>query len=109
MEDDMGKTLASYNQIPIRLAWAITIHKSQGMTLERAEVDLSRTFEKGQGYVALSRLKDLKGLKLTGFNNIALQVDSLAYKADIRFQELSRQEERISDSAELEQRAVSFI
>ncbi len=109
MEDDMGKTLASYNQIPIRLAWAITVHKSQGMTLERAEVDLSRTFEKGQGYVALSRLKDLNGLKLLGFNDIALQVDTLAYKADLRFQELSRQEERIADSSELEQRAVSFI
>ncbi|BDS12161.1 AAA family ATPase [Aureispira anguillae] len=108
IEDDLGKSLASFEQIPIRLAWAITVHKSQGMTLDCAKIDLSRTFEKGQGYVALSRLKNLDGLQLSGFNETALQVDSLAFKADKRFQELSAQIEKV-DIKELEKRALSFI
>jgi len=89
IQDETGKTLAKFNQIPLRLAWAITVHKSQGMTLDAAEIDLSKTFEKGQGYVALSRLKKLANLKLLGINETALQVDSLAFKADQRFQQLS--------------------
>lgn len=89
IEDEKGKTLASFNQVPLRLAWAITVHKSQGMTLDTAEIDLSKSFERGQGYVALSRLKDLEGLYLMGLNNTALEVSPLALKADKRFQELS--------------------
>lgn len=109
IEDDMGKSLASFEQIPVRLAWAITVHKSQGMTLDCAKVDLSRTFEKGQGYVALSRLKNLEGLQLSGFNETALQVDGLAFKADKRFQELSAAIEQDVDVQALKKRALSFI
>jgi len=93
IEEDTGKALASFNQIPLRLAWAITVHKCQGMTLDAVEIDLSKTFEKGQGYVALSRLKEIENLQLLGINSVALQVDALAQKADIRFQELSNEAE----------------
>ncbi len=108
MDDDQGKPLASFEQVPLRLAWAITIHKSQGMTLDAAEIDLSRTFEKGQGYVALSRLKSLGGLRLKGVNEVALQVDDLAAKADFRFQELSLDASGLN-SDELEKESKDFI
>lgn len=109
IEEEEGTALASYSQIPLRLAWAITIHKSQGMTLDSAEIDLSRTFERGQGYVALSRLKSMDRLRLVGFNEVALQVDGLAMKADKRFMELSTKAEQEVDEAELEEEAKSFI
>ena len=96
INNEKGNALVSMEQIPLRLAWAITVHKSQGMTLEAAEVDLSKTFEPGQGYVALSRLKSLDGLKLLGLNDKALEVDQLAFRADKRFQELSEEADLVS-------------
>lgn len=109
IQDETGKTLASFKQVPLRLAWAITVHKSQGMTLDAAEVDLSKTFERGQGYVALSRLKNLESLFLTGFNSMALQVDPLALKADKRFRELSTEAENKWYEEELEKYATLFL
>lgn len=84
IEED-GKVMAELSQIPLKLAWAITVHKSQGMTLDRAEIDLSRAFASGQGYVALSRLKTLQGLYLVGFNPAALQVADIVREADYTF------------------------
>ncbi len=54
-----------YRQFPLRLAWAITIHKSQGLTFEHAIIDVSHSFAHGQTYVALSRCKSLKGMVLS--------------------------------------------
>lgn len=109
IEDETGKLLVSYTQVPLRLAWAITVHKSQGMTLDAALMDLGRTFEKGQGYVALSRVKDLDGLFLLGFNQTALQVDPLALRADQRFQELSEEAEEQFGEEQLEAEASEFV
>lgn len=109
IEDETGKALASFTQVPLRLAWAITVHKSQGMTLDSAMIDLSRAFEKGQGYVALSRLRDLSGLKLRGLNQTALEVDELAMKADFRFRELSQGWDSALNEKDLENQFQGFI
>jgi len=89
-EDDKGKIKAVVKQLPLKLAWALTVHKSQGMTLDAAEIDLSKTFEIGQGYVALSRIKSIRGLRLMGLNDIALRVDEAVLEADKEMQALSR-------------------
>ncbi|MGB5436052.1 MAG: helix-turn-helix domain-containing protein [Maribacter sp.] len=109
VQDDHGKMLASLDQIPLRLAWAITVHKCQGMTLDAATIDLSKTFERGQGYVALSRLKNIENLQLESFNEMALMVDSLAHKADMRFQQLSNCVDIDNELNELEKEAKAFV
>ncbi len=79
---DGDKKRAGLSQIPLRLAWAITVHKSQGMTLDAARIDLRKAFVEGMGYVALSRVKRLDNLALLGINRMALQVSPDALQID---------------------------
>ncbi|NQX83198.1 MAG: AAA family ATPase [Mycoplasmataceae bacterium] len=65
--DVNGNILAIFEQIPLKLAYAITIHKSQGMTIDNLTIDCEGIFEEGQFYVAISRAKTKEGLKLIGF------------------------------------------
>jgi len=87
--EDGGKVFGEITQYPIRLAWAITIHKSQGMSLDAAEIDLSRSFERGMGYVALSRVRNLAGLSIKGMNNMAMQIHEEALDIDKDFRRAS--------------------
>ncbi len=87
--EEQGKVRAKVTQIPLRLAWAITVHKSQGMSMDAAAVDLSRTFEYGQGYVALSRVRTLSGLTVLGWREEATLVHPEVSRMDERFREES--------------------
>lgn len=87
--DENGRALARITQIPLRLAWAMTVHKSQGISLDAAFMDLRTTFVEGQGYVALSRVRTLSGLYLAGFNETALITHPVVRERDNAFREES--------------------
>lgn len=90
---DGDKKRASLEQVPLRLAWAVTVHKSQGMTLDAARIDLRKTFVPGMGYVALSRVRNLDSLSLIGMNRLALQVSEEALEIDVKLQNKSAKDE----------------
>ena len=88
---DGERKRASISQVPLRLAWAITVHKSQGMTLDAAKIDLRKAFVEGMGYVALSRVRDLDNLYLYGINRRALEVSPDALAIDEVLRQVSRE------------------
>jgi ATP-dependent DNA helicase PIF1 len=95
-----GRVMAEVVQLPLRLAWAITIHKSQGMSLDAAEMDLGKTFTPGMGYVALSRVRSLDGVYLSGINNIALQLQPEIFEFDIELRAASAALAKTVDDAD---------
>ena len=112
LENDNGKVVANITQLPLRLAWAITVHKSQGMSLDAAVIDISRAFAPGMGYVALSRVRTLAGLTLTGFSRDALRMHPRIVTFDTKLQQMSRNAEaRIQalSKAEIQAKHERFI
>ena len=107
--DENGKERASVTQVPLKLAWAMTVHKSQGMSLDAAVIDLSKAFEYGQGYVALSRLRNLSGLHLLGLNERALRVHPLAVEKDAEFRAASDAAPRLDTAAAVAQQQQAFV
>ncbi len=110
--EERGETVASVSQVPLRLAWAITVHKSQGMSLDAAEIDLSKTFEYGMGYVALSRVRSLDGIKLIGINHQALKVNDRVIELNKEL--LKRSEDNLKEynkfkKKDLKERQRSFL
>ncbi len=98
------EVLGEFKHYPIKLAWAITVHKSQGLTFEKAIIDVADAFAPGQVYVALSRLKDLNGLILTTpINFESLKGDQLITS----FSENSTQQQSLSE--QLSKETVSYL
>ena len=81
-KDDKGNrtTLASFVQFPIKLGWAITVHKSQGMTIDYLQVDLTRCFAEGMAYVALSRARNYEGLNIVNWRAGAVRCNKEAFQ-----------------------------
>ncbi len=110
--EENGKIKARISQTPLRLAWAITVHKSQGMSMDAAIMDLSQVFEFGQGYVALSRVRRLSGLYILGWNERTFQVHPDVLAKDEQFHIQSEEAEEVFGKispSDLERMHKNFI
>ncbi len=110
--EENRRVRAKISQLPLRLAWAITVHKSQGLSMDAAAMDLSQVFEFGQGYVALSRVRRLSGLHLFGWNQRAFQVHPEILEQDELFRQssvVSLEAMRKLSSAEIQKIHEAFL
>jgi hypothetical protein len=111
--EEGGRERAKVTQIPLRLAWAITVHKSQGMSMDAAVIDLARAFEYGQGYVALSRVRTFSGLYIAGWSESALLVHPDVARMDASFRGLSQEAQvgfaELEESGERPELEANFI
>ncbi|KAK9447410.1 PIF1-like helicase-domain-containing protein [Limtongia smithiae] len=96
-----GEIQAQRTQVPLILAWALSIHKSQGQTLERVKVDLGRVFEKGQAYVALSRATTQQGLQVKNFSLDKVQIH-------LRVKEFYETLERLNESGKITRKQMAL-
>jgi len=90
---ERSKVVASIEQVPLRLSWSNTIHKSQGMSADEMIIDLRESFACGQGYVAVSRVRTLDGLYLRGYHKDSFKMDHTVVEWDKKFRELSANNE----------------
>lgn len=83
--EENNRKVMSITQIPLKIAYALTIHRSQGCSLDYAEVDLSNCFEYGQAYVALSRVRNIKGISILGldFDKISAHPKAIEFYRDL--------------------------
>ena len=110
--EEGGEIRARITQLPLRLAWAITVHKSQGMSLDEAVMDLSKVFEFGQGYVALSRVRRLSGIYIFGWNEHTFQISPDVLQKDKIFREKSQSAEKLFSGmgeSQIKNRQKNFI
>lgn len=96
--------VATVKQLPLKLGYAITVHRSQGQTFDGVVADLSKVFTAGLGYVALSRVRNLEDLVITGWNPKALDLDPLSKKISffVKRRALETREEFIAKRGEYE-------